>query len=195
MMLEKLRDPLGVRLRDRSAGLERIVFGRIKLHCAEIDVGSTAFGDCASMPRRYTADGDGLSPPLYWGELPAEASSLVLIIEYADAPTPQPAVHAIVVSLPAAEGSLQEGALPTARNAGARLKMGRNTYMQPHWIPPDPPRGLGPHRYAFQLFALSQGARFVDFPGREEVEAQVRRYAVASGCLIGTYERARPGQP
>lgn len=71
--------------------------------------------------------------------------------------------------------------------------MGRNSYMQARWIPPDPPPGHGPHRYAFQVFAVSDAARFSDKPGRDEVEDQLRRCAIASGCLIGTYERVGRG--
>jgi phosphatidylethanolamine-binding protein (PEBP) family uncharacterized protein len=65
--------------------------------------------------------------------------------------------------------------------------------MQARWIPPDPPPGHGPHRYAFQLFALKEAARFSDAPGRDEVEEQLHRHAIASGCLIGTYQRVGRG--
>ncbi len=62
-----------------------------------IEVASLAFADHAPIPARYTADGDGLSPPLAWRALPPEASAVVLLVEDADSPTPNPLVHAIVV--------------------------------------------------------------------------------------------------
>lgn len=189
-MLEKLPDALGHALRDRRAGLEKIAFNTIRLHGGtEIEVGSIAFNDYAPMPRRYTADGEGMSPPLHWSDAPPEAASLLLIVEDPDAPTPQPLVHAIAIGLPAGAGSLEEGALRSADHEGAGLKMGRNSYLQARWIPPDPPPGHGAHRYAFQLFALNEAARFSDAPGRDEVEGQLHKFAIASGCLIGTYER------
>jgi len=188
-MLEKLPERIGQALRDQRAGLEKIAFNRIKPQGHEIEVGSVAFNDHAPIPRRYTADGEGVSPPLHWTDVPMDAASLLLMIEDPDAPTPQPLVHAIVFGLAPAEGSLEAGALPSADHAGARLKIGRNSYMQARWIPPDPPPGHGAHRYAFQLFALGPGARLSDTPGRDEVEDQLRRFAIASGCVIGTYER------
>jgi hypothetical protein len=39
------------------------------------------------------------------------------------------------------------------------------------------------------LFALKAGKPFSDVPGRSEFAAAVRERAVASGLLIGTYER------
>lgn len=188
-MLQKLPDALGHALRDQRAGLETIAFNRIRVQGgADIYVSSSAFNDCAPMPRRYSADGDGISPPLHWSNAPSEAASLLLIVEDPDAPTPQPLIHAIVIRLPPGDGSLDEGALRSADHLGAGLKMGRNSYMQACWIPPDPPPGHGPHRYAFQLFALNE-ARFSDTPGRDEVEEKLHRHAIASGCLIGTYQR------
>lgn len=189
-MLEKLPDALGHVLRDQRAGVEKIAVNRIRLPgSAEIHVDSIAFNDYASIPRRFTADGDGVSPPLHWSDAPPEAASLLLIVEDADAPTPQPLVHAIVIDLPSGDGSLEEGALRSAGHEGAGLKMGRNSYMQTRWIPPDPPPGHGVHRYAFQLFALNEASHFSEAPGRDEVEDQLLKCAIASGCLIGTYER------
>ena len=69
------------------------------------------------------------------------------------------------------------------------MKTGRNSYLQRSWLPPDPPPGHGPHRYAFQVFALGPGAAFSATPGRDEVLGALRQRALASGCLIGTYER------
>ena len=45
------------------------------------------------------------------------------------------------------------------------------------------------HRYAFQLFALETGPAFDATPGRDAVLAAIRERGLASGCLIGTYER------
>ena len=45
------------------------------------------------------------------------------------------------------------------------------------------------HRYAFQVFALSALVSFSETPGREEVVGVLRDTTIASGLLIGTYER------
>jgi len=192
-MLENLPDAVGHALRHRRAGLDKIAFNHSGLRAgmAAITVSSLAFADHMPIPERYTADGEGVSPPLAWGGVPAGAASLVLIVEDADAPTPQPLVHAIAVDLPPdAEGALAEGALKSSGHEGQEdLHEGRNSYLMTGWLPPDPPPGHGSHRYAFQLFALGPGEPFSGKPGRDEVMEAVRQRGLASGCLIGTYAR------
>lgn len=190
-MLEKLPEAVGEALRDRRAGLEKIAYNRIRIRTGNeaIQVQSDAFDDYQPLPVRFTEDGEGVSPPLQWSDIPEGASSLVLMVEDPDAPAPQPFVHAIVVELPARDGSLSEGALKSGDREGEGLKLGHNSYLQAKWLPPDPPRGHGVHRYAFQVFALNNAPRFSDAPGRNEVEDVLRRSAIAAGCLVGTYER------
>jgi hypothetical protein len=190
-MLEKLPDVIGHALQGVRAGLDNIVFNTLGMRqgMASIALTSIAFVDHAPLPSRYTADGDGLSPPLQWAGLPDGAAALLLIVEDADSPTPNPLVHAIVVGLDAQSGALAEGALPSQDNEGIGLHVGRNSALQAAWLPPDPPPGHGVHRYAFQLLALSQVPVFSEAPGRDEVVEALREHAIASGLLIGTCER------
>ena len=188
-MLEKLPDMIGHALRDVRAGMDQIVFNHSALRTgmASLQLGSLAFADHAPIPARYTADGQGVSPPLQWSGVPANAASLVLIVEDADAPTPHPLVHAIAVDLPPQDASLPESAIDGDKDD--QVHEGLNSYLMAGWLPPDPPPGHGQHRYAFQLFALGPGAPFDGKPGRDEVVAAVRERGLASGLLVGTYER------
>lgn len=190
-MLEKLPDIVGQVLRGQRAGLDKTVFHAVDLRAgmASIVVGSLAFADHAPIPERYTADGAGVSPPLQWHGVPSSAASLLLIVEDADAPTPNPLVHAIVVGLDGGDGAIAEAALPSHDHVGAGLKVGRNSLLRANWLPPDPPPGHGVHRYLFQVFALEAGATFGDEPGRDAVLSAIHAHGLASGCLIGTYER------
>lgn len=190
-MLEKLPGAIGHALHGVRAGLDEIVFNTLGLRegMSTIQVASLAFADHAPIPARYTADGEGLSPPLSWTGIPPNAASLVLIVEDADSPTPNPLVHAIVVGLPPGDGALQESAMPSEDNEGAGVHAGLNSYLQAAWLPPDPPPGHGVHRYAFQVFALDATPEFSDAPGRDAVTDALRDHAIASGLLIGTCER------
>lgn len=193
-MLEKLPDVIGHALHGVRAGLDEIVFNTLGLRegMASIEITSAAFVDHGPLPTRCTADapeGEGVSPPLRWTGLPAGTASLLLIVEDADSPTPNPLVHAIVVDLPLTDGLLVEAAIPSPGNEGTGLNVGRNSALQAAWLPPDPPPGHGVHRYAFQLFALGQAPDFSDSPGRDEVVEALRAHAIASGLLIGTHER------
>jgi len=193
-MLEKLPDALGNALRGQRAGIDKTAFHAVDLRAgmASITVTSLAFVDHAPIPALYTADGAGVSPPLQWFGAPANAGSLVLIVEDADAPTPQPLVHAIAVDLAIGDGSgaIAEDALSGKSSKDAGLHLVRNSYLQAAWLPPDPPPGHGVHRYVFQVFALAPGATFQGTPGRDALLEAIREHGLASGCLIGTYERA-----
>jgi Raf kinase inhibitor-like YbhB/YbcL family protein len=193
-MLQNLPDFVGHALREQRAGLDKTVYQRVPLRSgmASIRVTSLAFVDHAPIPALYTADGEGLSPPLQWSGLPASTRSVVLIVEDADSPTPQPLVHAIAVGLAPEDTFLREGALLDEKDAQANAphaRLGRNSYLQAGWLPPDPPPGHGVHRYAFQVFALEDSGSMPETPGRDALLDVIQNNAIASGCLIGTYER------
>lgn len=190
-MLEKLPAAIGHALHAQRAGLENIVFNLLDLGAGtgSIAVSSPAFHDQEKIPALYTADGAGISPPLAWSNISTGATGIALIVEDADAPTPQPLVHLIVVDLLPKDGVLPEGAIRHGGSNDVNARTGKNSYLQAAWLPPDPPTGHGVHRYIFQVFVLDSTPVFSDAPGRDEVLAALRKTAIASGCLIGTYER------
>jgi Raf kinase inhibitor-like YbhB/YbcL family protein len=191
-MLENLPEQLGHALQGQRAGIENVVFYRllVERQVARIELSSFAFENMSPLPTRYTADGEGISPPLVWHGVPDCAAQAVLIVEDADSPTPKPLVHAIAVNLSRLQSSLPEGALAAQELTSAdEPVVGLNSFLKRGWLPPDPPPGHGPHRYAFQLFALREGRKFSSTPGRQEFFDAVIDRAIAGGCLIGTYER------
>jgi len=193
-VLQNLPEQLGRALLGQRAGMENIALYRLLLErdVPHIDLHSSAFANMTAMPQRYTADGDGLSPPLGWRGMPEGAALAVLLVEDADSPTPRPLVHAIAVALDPRDGAVREGALDSADDASRdALEIGLNSLLKRAWLPPDPPPGHGEHRYAFQIFALRDGAPFSRAPGRQEIFDAILERAIAAGCLIGTYERAR----
>jgi len=199
-MLEKLPESVGRALRGQRSGIENIVFRQLLRvrEVARLAVRSSAFENMGAIPVQFTADGDGASPPLEWRGVPAAAACVALIVEDADSPTPHPLVHAIAIAA-GGDGSWLSGALNDADHdaeehgvrAQPRIEMGFNSYLQRTWLAPDPPPGHGPHRYAFQLFALDQTPTFSRAPGRQQLLDAILRCALAAGCLVGTYERLR----
>jgi phosphatidylethanolamine-binding protein (PEBP) family uncharacterized protein len=193
-MLEKLPDAIGQALSDVRAGLDQTLFHAVDLRqgMAAMTLTSLAFVDHGPLPEQYSADGSGESPPLAWHGVPAVASDLVLIVEDADSPTPQPLVHAIAHGLHqpgTTEGALPEAALSAVGDAEPSVPMGQNSLLQERWLPPDPPPGHGLHRYVFQLFALGPGTALPAAPGRDALRQALIERGLASACLIGTYER------
>jgi len=190
-LLEHVPAWLGKALSGARAGTEKLAAGRPDLGAdlATLTLGSTAFADGARLPERFTADGEGSSPPLLWQHPPAGTDRLVLLVEDADAPAPQPLVHAVVWGLPAAAGSLAEGAISQG-DATSGVRIGHNSFGRRGWLPPDPPTGHGQHRYVFQLFAIGPGADDPgEDPGRGAVLDAIAGHVFGVGVLVGIYSR------
>lgn len=191
-MLEHVPGWLGGMMRNVRAGHAKLVIAHddLGIGAATIDLTSPAFAAGARLPERFTADGAGISPPLLWGDVPAEARSLVLIVEDPDAPAPQPLVHAIMWGIPADERRLAEGAIAKDGAGGADGRdVGRNSYLAEGWLPPDPPTGHGPHDYVFQLFALAEAADAGESQGRSAIVKAMAGKVLAAGLMVGTYSR------
>ncbi len=191
-MLQNIPASAGRALQNFRSGADKLVSADPAFASVPdvIQLSSPAFAQGGSIPAEHTEDGARLSPPLEWIGVPPEAESLVLLIEDQDSPTPRPLVHAILAGLAAVDGGLAAGALPSPQHEGEPLDMGRNSFMQRAYLPPDPPRGHGPHAYAFQLFALDMVPEFDSVPGRSALVAALKGHVIARGTLVGTYERS-----
>ncbi|MFB8002922.1 YbhB/YbcL family Raf kinase inhibitor-like protein [Nocardia sp. NPDC056000] len=97
--------------------------------------------------------GQDRSPALAWSAPPAGTAQLLLVVEDPDAPMSKPFVHAVALLDPA-RTELAQGALDGAETVAGvqvlRSGFGRG------YMGPSPIKGHGPHRYAFQLFALAE---------------------------------------
>lgn len=190
-MLEKIPSPVGRALRRLRAGYDKIVserpdFARV---ADTIPLESPAFQDGGRIPARYTADGERLSPPLSWRVPSDEAEAMALIVEDPDAPSPDPLVHLLAWDLPPDMEEISEGLFKSPHHQGLDEMLGRNSYLQSAWLPPDPPSGHGPHLYVFQLFALDRKLDFDKPPSRKGVVEAMAGHVLAKGVLTGTYER------
>ena len=195
-MLEHVPHWLGQALAGVRAGADKLAIVQPELGSFDsFELKSPAFANGARLPERFTSDGDGVSPPLFWVGVPDGTHSLALLVEDPDAPAPTPLVHAVLWGLPPEDGRLDEGAIEPDehRDDDAGGDVGRNSYFREGWLPPDPPTGHGPHHYAFQLFALSAPLDLKAEPGRNPsrgaiVKAMAGR-VLAAGLLTGVYSR------
>ena len=190
-MLEHLPGWLGGMLRNFRAGHSKLVIVQPELAIGEtgIDLSSPAFGYGARLPVRFTADGEGVSPPLLWGDAPPGTMSLALIVEDPDAPALHPLVHALIWNMPADERRLPEGAIIRDGAGGENGDVGRNSFFSEGWLPPDPPTGHGSHDYVFQLFALDEIPDIGGNPGRSALVRAMAGHVLGAGMLVGTYSR------
>lgn len=143
-----------------------------------------AFAEGAPIPKLHTCDGADLSPALEWQGAPEGTRSFVLIVDDPDAPS---GVwnHWLLYDLPAEEQSLPQGWTP-----GEPGRSGTNDFGRQGYGGPCPPKGHGPHRYFFKLYALDvdslglpAGAR------RAEIDKAMSGHILAEAQYFGTYER------
>ena len=75
-----------------------------------ISVESSAFAGGQAIPRKYSGEGDDVSPPLAWAGVPAGTRELVLICDDPDAPGDDPWVHWVLARIPGGTAGLPEAA-------------------------------------------------------------------------------------
>lgn len=145
---------------------------------------SPAFAEGATVPRLHTCEGADLSPALEWTGGPGDARSFALIVDDPDAPA---GVwnHWLLWDIPASTRILAQGF-----KAGQIGESGANDFGRLGYGGPCPPRGHGPHRYFFKLYAmdiptlgLRRGAR------RVELDRAMTGHVLAEAGLMGRYER------
>lgn len=147
---------------------------------------SSAFLDGAAIPRRYTCEGENLSPPLAWRDAPSATKSFALVCNDPDAPAGT-WHHWALYDMAPSKTSLGEG---VSRREAAAFRQGANDFGEPGYGGPCPPPGHGPHHYEFRLLALSVDRLGVSSGARcAEIEREARRHLLAEASLVGIYER------
>jgi Raf kinase inhibitor-like YbhB/YbcL family protein len=154
---------------------------------ATMQLNSSAISDGGTIPRRFTCDGEDLSPPFDWCEVPAGTRSFVLLCEDPDAPAGI-FHHWAVYDIPANRTGLMQGADRNAATEG--LKRGINDFHRSGYGGPCPHHRHGLHHYQFRLLALSiDHLPLRKEPAVRDVEREARKFALAEAGLVGVYER------
>lgn len=159
---------------------------------ATIRVTSTAFADGGRIPKRhaYGGEGDNVSPPLAWEGVPDGTKRLALICDDPDAPRPQPWVHWVLFGLDPTTRALPAGLPADGDLSGAvAARQGVNSWDELGWGGPMPPKGHGTHHYHFRLYALDAPTGLEHGATKDELLAAMKGHVLATGELVGTYER------
>ena len=148
----------------------------------ELELTSPAFADGGTIPLEYSCEGDNVSPPLRWANVPEETTELALVAVDHDAPGGA-FVHWAVWSLePDLDGigrdDLPEGARQAETSSG---KVG--------WVGPCPPNGDSAHEYVFTLLALERAVDLGEGAEPDEAVRTLEDAAVASADLRGRFGR------
>jgi Raf kinase inhibitor-like YbhB/YbcL family protein len=152
---------------------------------------SSAFRDGDQIPRRFTCQGEGVSPPLSWSGIPDRAKTLALIVEDPDAPDPAAPQttwkHWVLYDIPADVSHLPAGASPRDLPPGAR--QGINDWHRTGYGAVCPP--VGRHRYFFKLYALDTRLPNLHRPTKAELQETMLGHIVAEAELMGTYQKGQ----
>src|SRR6476646_8782717 len=150
---------------------------------------SSAFRANDEIPRKYTCDGEDVSPPLAWSGAPAGTKSFALIVDDPDAPDPKAPkttwVHWVLYDIPASVTGLPKAAMAKGLPSGVRE--GVNDWKRTGWGGPCPP--IGRHRYFFKVYALDKLLGDLGSPTKTAVLAAMEGHILAQGELMGTYQK------
>ena len=153
-------------------------------------VTSQAFAQGQTIPKKYSGEGEDISPPLSWSNLPEGTAELALIVDDPDAPAGT-WTHWVVYDIPARLAGFDEGASGkgSSKFPDAQIAEGRNSKGQVYYHGPMPPKGHGLHHYYFTLYALDKKLGLPKGIDKAALEKAMQGHILAKGQLIGTYER------
>ena len=154
---------------------------------------SPSFTHQGEIPKRFTCEGEGVSPELQWSQPPDGTQSFVLIVEDPDAPDPKAPkttwVHWVLYNVPAEARGIREAVTEDGLPEGTR--QGRNGWKRTGYSGPCPP--IGRHRYFHQLYALDTRLPDLKEPSKTDLERAMEGHVLARVEIVGSYRKQ--GQP
>lgn len=150
-----------------------------------IKVTSSAFSNEGMIPPKYTCDGEDISPPLAWDDIPAGTKSISLISDDPDAPVGT-WVHWVMWNIPADKKGLAENVSPDESLADGSMQ-GITDFKRPGYGGPCPPSGT--HRYYFKVYALDTNLELGKTTTKKDLLKAMEGHILAQGQLMGKYKR------
>lgn len=159
------------------------------MQAMQLALTSAEFTDRGRIPRRYTCEGEDISPPLSWSGIPEGTKSFALIINDPDAPDPAAPrmtwVHWVLYNLPPTVSDLAEGI--SSESLPSSTQQGKNDWKRLGYRGPCPP--VGRHRYFHKLYALDVMLPELGAVTSGELEEAMQGHILAKAVLVGTYEK------
>jgi Raf kinase inhibitor-like YbhB/YbcL family protein len=151
----------------------------------DIKLTSSAFEEGGMIPSKYTCDGQDISPPLTWDDVPANTESIAVICDDPDAPMGT-WVHWVLFNLPAEKRELAEN-VPDDETLPDGTRQGVTDFGSTDYGGPCPPSGT--HRYFFKIYALDIPIDIVSIADKETLLEHMAGHILAEGQLMGKYKR------
>ena len=151
----------------------------------EIKLTSSAFEDGGMIPAKYTCDGENISPPLKWDNVPDGTGSIAIICDDPDAPMGT-WVHWVVFNLPASTRELEEN-IDDDETLTCGTRQGITDFGSVGYGGPAPPSGT--HRYFFKTYALDSKIDVVSLLDKEHLLKEMAGHIIGEGSLMGKYKK------
>jgi Raf kinase inhibitor-like YbhB/YbcL family protein len=132
------------------------------------------------IPKKYSCDGDNLSPDFEVHGIPEGTTCLALIMEDPDA-RKRTFVHWVMWNMSFKTEEFSSKELP-----GSAIE-GLNSAEKSGYIGPCPPSGT--HRYFFKLFALDTSMSLAPESTSQDLETAMQGHIVAQTELVGMYTK------
>ncbi|MDD3374679.1 MAG: YbhB/YbcL family Raf kinase inhibitor-like protein [Candidatus Omnitrophica bacterium] len=130
------------------------------------------------IPKKFTCQGEDVSPTLLISDIPVNAKSLVLIVDDPDAPIGN-WDHWIVYNIMPQTSRIEEGSIPG--------KQALNDFNRGDWGGPCPPSGT--HRYFFKIYALNKILTLDENSRKSDVESAMSGCIIDQAQMIGLYKK------
>jgi len=173
--------------RDESDSVENNTVESVEEATMAIELTSVAFEEGDTIPTKYTCDGENISPPLAWGNVPPGTHSLAIICDDPDAPS-KTWVHWVLFNIPQEATRLPEG-IANAEILNNHARHGVNDFGKYGYGGPCPPSGT--HRYVFKIFALDSKLNLTGKVSKQQIETAMQGHILGGGQLIGVYSREK----
>ncbi len=146
---------------------------------------SPVFENTQTIPAIFTCDGENISPPLHWSDVPDATQSLALILEDPDAPSGV-FTHWIIFDIPAIMQGLDRE-VPEGGHYGDQARQGMNDFNNMGYGGPCPPQGE--HRYIFTLYALDTLLNLEEGITKETLLEAMEGHILEQAELTGLYAK------
>ena len=138
---------------------------------------SPEFENGKYMPAKFTCEGLDINPALVIEGVPAQAKTLVLIIDDPDAPRGT-WVHWVLFNIPVIT-RIEENSIPGQQGINDSADIGYGG--------PCPPSGT--HRYFFKIYALNSELSLKEGITKRDLEKAMQGHILDSAELVGLYKR------
>ncbi len=136
------------------------------------------------IPKKYTCDGEEISPCMIWDEVPEGTKSFALIMEDLDVPSRStPLTLWLVYNIPGDLREIATNAVPE------QATVGTNDMEKVGYSGPCPEPGTDYQRYRIQLYALDTELDLPSDATKHTLMTAMKDHILATTDAIGIYKR------